>query len=281
MPASQRFLAALLLLILAVPVALIAVASTLGVQSGFLWGWPALSTALLAVTGLALAIRGLSLAPKPGQPFDGLRFERQGRSMLLAIAFVIGAIALLAAAVISASVALIVVGVTALWVLLWTPPALRRLQLETSVVIQRDLATVFAFVEDARNLPLYMPTVMSVDKLTDGPIGPGTQFRSKMQLTPAATTESIAQIVDYEPNRRMTSRVTSIATPNLSVATFTPADGGTLLRSRFETEVSFNLALVGAAFRIPQARRQMMAVQDSCWLSLKQVLENTAADPAT
>lgn len=155
------------------------------------------------------------------------------------------------------------------------------MQAESSGLIQRDPAAVFSFVADAQNLPLYVPTVLSVEKLTEGPIGPGTQFRSKMQLTSTTTVEAIAQIVDYEPSRRMTSRVISSPTPNLDVVTFTPADGGTLLRARLESEVSFNLALVGQAFRIPQARRQIMAAQQSSWIKLKQLLENVDPPKST
>lgn len=279
MPASQRFLAPLLLLILALPLAMMAMAAGLGLQPSSLWGWAVLSLLFLVIPGLVLAIRGLSLAPNPGQPVDVRRFERQGRSILLALAFVIGAVALLVAAAISPMVALFIVGVVALWVLLWTPPSLRRVQVETSVLIQRDPAAVFSFVADSQNGPLFLPTVLSVEKIAEGPVGPGTQFRTKMQLMPATTMEAIGEIVDYEPNRRMTSRVTSGSTPNLDVITFTPANGGTLLRARFESEVSFNLALVGAAFRIPQARRQIMATRQSSWTKLKQILENTESDP--
>ena len=254
MPASQRFQVPLLLLILALPV--VAIAAGLGLQSGSLWRWTGVSL-LLGIAGLLSAIRGLSLGPKPGQPFDAQRFERQGRSMVLAFAFIIGVVALLVAATISRPVGLFIVGVAAVWVLLWTPPSLRRVEAKSSVLIQRDPATVFSFVADAHNLPLYVPTVLSVEKLTEGPIGPGTQFHSKMQLTPATTTEAIAQIVDYEPNRRMTSRVISGATPNLDVITITPADSGTLLSAR-----------------------QIMAAQQSSWTKLKQILENTESDPA-
>ena len=259
--------------------AMIAMAAGLGLQSESLWRLAGLSLLFLGIPGGVLVIRGLSMAPKPGQPFDLRRFERQGRSILLAWAFIIGPVALLVAAVISPIIALFIVGVAALWVLLWTPTLLRRVQAETSVLIQRDPVALFSFVADAQNLPLYVPTVLSVEKLTEGPIGPGTQFHSKMQLTPATATEAIAQIVDYEPNRRMTSRITSTSTPNLDVITFTPAHGGTLLRARFESEVSFNLALAGAAFRIPRARRQMMATRQECWIKLKQFLENTESDP--
>lgn len=279
MPASQRFLAPLLLLILALPLAMMAMAAGLGLQPSSLWGWAGLSLLFLVIPGLVLAIRGLSLSPRPGQPFDVQRFERQGRSILLAMAFVIGAVSLLVAAAISPTVALFIVGVVALWVLLWTPPSLRRVQVENSVLIQRDPAAVFPFVADSQNEPLYVPTVLSIDKITDGPVGSGTQFRAKMQLTQATTRETIGEIVDYEPNRRVTTRVTSGSTPNLDVITFTPADGGTLLRVRFESEISFNLALVGAAFRIPQARRQTMAARQSGLTKLKQILENTDSDP--
>jgi Polyketide cyclase / dehydrase and lipid transport len=274
MPASQRFLAPLLLLILALPLAMMAMAAGLGLQPSSLWGWAGLSLLFLVIPGLVLAIRGLSLAPKPGQPVDVRRFERQGRSILLALAFVIGAVALLVAAAISPVVALFIVGVVALWVLLWTPPLLRRVISQASVLIQRDPAEVFAFVADSQNAPLYMAAAESVEKITSGPIGPGTRFRIHARLTPSTTWEAIEEIGDYEPNNRLTSRVISTFTPNFDVLTTTPADGGTLLSHRFESEVSFNLALIGAAFRIPTAKRQMLATRQAGWMKLKQILEH-------
>jgi len=279
MPASQRFLAPLLLVILALPVAIVAVGTGLGLQPGSFWVWAWLSPLFLVIPGLVLVIHGLSLGPKPGQPFDAPRFERQGRSSLLGAAFVVGAVALLVAAATSPTVALLIIGVTALWVLLWTPTWLRRVKVESSALIQRDAATVFSFVADAQNLPLYRPTVLSVEKLTEGPIGPGTEFRSEIRLTSGTTTKAITQIVDYEPDRRMTSRVISGLTPNLDVITFAPADGGTLLHDRSEWEISFNLALAGAAFRNPHARLQIMAAQQSFWIDLKHALETTESDP--
>lgn len=270
MPASQRFQAPLLLLVLALPI--VAMAASLGLQSGSLLQWAGFSL-LLGIAGVLSAIRGLSLGPRPGQPFDAPRFERQGRSMLLAGAFIIGLVSLLVAATISPTVGLFIVGVAALWVLLWTPPFLRRVKVETSVLIQRDPATVFSFVADFRNEPLYVSTMQSVEKITDGPVGPGTQFRTKMQVTPTTTWESIGGIVDYEPHRRLTSR-TSGSTPNLDVVTFTPTDGGTLLSARLESEVSFSLALAGAAFQIPRARRRIVEARQSGWIKLKQFLES-------
>jgi len=272
MPATQRFLAPLLLLILALPMAMIAMAAGLGLQSG----WAVLSFLLLGLPGVALAIRGLSQAPKPGQPVDLMRIERQARSTLLAWAFVIGALAVLAAAITSPIVAVLIIAVVAVWVLIWTPSWLRRVTVETTVLIQRDPAAVFSFVVDSRNEPLYMSTVQSVEKITDGPVGPGTQFRAHVHPTPSTSWVALGQIVDFEPNRRLTFRVVSVRDPNLDVFTFTPADGGTLLNHRFESEISFNLALIGSAFRIPRAKRQMVAARQAGWIKLKQILENAS-----
>ena len=138
MPTSQRFLAPLLLLILAGPLAMIAAAADLGLPSDTLWHWTELSLPFLGIPGGVLVIRGLSIAPKPGQPMDVSRFESKGRSILLAWAFIIGPIALFVAAAISPIVGLFIVSVAVLWVLLWTPPLLRRVQVETSGLIQRD-----------------------------------------------------------------------------------------------------------------------------------------------
>jgi uncharacterized protein YndB with AHSA1/START domain len=279
MPTSQRFLAPLLLLILALAVACIVLGTGLGLRSGPLVPWYGLALVLI-VPGMALAIYGLAQAPTPGQPVGEMRIERKSRPILMAGAFVIGAVALVVAATISPTAALFIIAVAALWVLLWTPPLLRRVISQGSVAIQRDPAEVFAFVADSQNAPLYMAAAESVEKITSGPIGPGTRFRTHLRLTPSTTWEAIGEIVDYEPNNRLTSRVISTFAPNLDVLTTTPAGGGTLLSHRFETEVSFNLALIGAAFRIPKAKRQMLATRQAGWMKLKQILENGAvAEP--
>lgn len=49
------------------------------------------------------------------------------------------------------------------------------------IVIDRSVEDVFDFVSDECNEPRYNPQMLSVEKLSPGPIGSGTQFRAQMK----------------------------------------------------------------------------------------------------
>jgi uncharacterized membrane protein len=54
-------------------------------------------------------------------------------------------------------------------------------QVEGEIVIERPIEDVFDFVADERNEPRYNPQMISVEQLSDGPIGLGTQFRAEVR----------------------------------------------------------------------------------------------------
>jgi uncharacterized protein YndB with AHSA1/START domain len=142
--------------------------------------------------------------------------------------------------------------------------------IETSVIIQRDPAVVFAFVADSRHGPRYLPVAESIEKITDGPIRSGTQFRARTRYG----TWEVGEIVDYQPNSRLTLRVTTASKPNLDVTTFVPVNGGTLINHRFESELSLSASILGSAFRLPRAKRKLLATRQAGWSKLKQILES-------
>src|SRR5690348_369016 len=77
----------------------------------------------------------------------------------------------------SPSLALVLLSAAALWVVFWWPAAARTFSLSSTVVIDRDPASVFAFVSDFRNSPkYYFMYDETVEKVTPGPIGRGTRF---------------------------------------------------------------------------------------------------------
>jgi carbon monoxide dehydrogenase subunit G len=50
-----------------------------------------------------------------------------------------------------------------------------------SAVIDRPIEDVFAFLSDGTNDPKFSPRVQQIEKTTDGPIGVGTVFESKVK----------------------------------------------------------------------------------------------------
>ena len=54
-------------------------------------------------------------------------------------------------------------------------------QIHGEITIDRPVEEVFDFVSDECNEPRYNPQMLSVEKLSPGPIGSGTQFRVQMK----------------------------------------------------------------------------------------------------
>jgi Polyketide cyclase / dehydrase and lipid transport len=106
---------------------------------------------------------------------------------------------------------------------------------ETSgeVVFERPVEEVFNFVADERNV--YDPRIVRAEKLTDGPVGKGTRFRSEMKRA-GRITELIVELTAFERPRRLAS--TTYA-PSITIHTtrvFEAVPEGTRMRwlSRLE-----------------------------------------------
>src|SRR6478735_9299669 len=51
-------------------------------------------------------------------------------------------------------------------------------RIEGEIIIGRPVEVVFDFAADQRNEPRYNPRMIRADKVSDGPVGKGTVFRS-------------------------------------------------------------------------------------------------------
>ncbi len=207
---------------------------------------------------------------------DERALDRSLATMLFGFDLLIISIAFQIAAITPVVGLLFIAGALA-WIVFWLPPARRAIVTESSVVIERDPATVFAFVTNDVNQPRYVAIVESVEKITTGPIGPGTQFRGLVRLGPNKTWEGTSEVIHYEPSSRVTSRTIAI-TPNLEVLTFEPVARGTLLRHRFESEIRYNQALLGGVFLRGAQKQRLLAMRKAAWDKLKQILETSEFD---
>jgi Polyketide cyclase / dehydrase and lipid transport len=233
----------------------------------------------MCAIGIALAVVWTFQRPKGGArgPVDEARTERA-----LAVEALFFAAAISATALVFASdqpaYGLFLCAFAVVWALIWLPAPMRRITAVTSVQIRRDPASVFGFVSDERNEPKFTPQVQSVEKITDGNIGPGTQFRVRVQLANSVF-EGVDEIIDYEWPHRYSERVVSGRRPNLGEMTFDATqDGGTLLSYRYESEVSYAGALVGLGLQRGQMAADLRTRRAAIWARLKQVLESPSAD---
>jgi hypothetical protein len=133
------------------------------------------------------------------------------------------------------------------------------------IVIDRRAEEVFDFVADERNR--YDPRVRRAEKLTAGPIGVGTRFRSET-TSMGRPIEMVIEVTDYDRPHRLTSCTHLSSVDIHSTLTFEPVPGGTRLRWSSDLEPRGLLRLAGPLMaRV--GRRQAQGI----WAHLKRVLE--------
>jgi uncharacterized protein YndB with AHSA1/START domain len=116
---------------------------------------------------------------------------------------------------------------------------------ECSIIVNRPVEEVFAFVSDAQNDPSWHTTVLSAVRTSEGPIGLGTTAsivykglgQHKMQAT----------VVEFEPPRRVVIEATFVrqrgigprvmGTPRLGFS-LEPVERGTRITRRVEFQPS-------------------------------------------
>ncbi len=108
-------------------------------------------------------------------------------------------------------------------------------KIEISTVINRPVEEVFAVVSNNENAPKWNTSSIEVKKTSAGPIGRGTTWRSVGNLI-GQRVESESEIVEYEPNRKITSKGKQGPIQTKSQVTFENVEGGTRVNVTLEGE---------------------------------------------
>jgi hypothetical protein len=229
------------------------------------------STACLAI-GLGVVLLAVGLrSVQRGKPPDERALELRMSATLIGADLIVDSFSFLLA-IASPTVGLVICAFAAAWILICSPPRLRRTRTTSSFVVKSRSDVVFAFLSDSRNQPRWSPEVESVEMLTVEPIGRGTQFRARVRQR-LRVWEGVEEIVDYEPDRRFTTRITSGSRPNIDEFTFEPFEGATRVTHRFDFEHSFSSWALGGWLRWPALNRLLMKRRQAAELRIKQILE--------
>lgn len=101
--------------------------------------------------------------------------------------------------------------------------------IEGEIVIARPIDQVFDYVANQSNEPDYSPRMVRADKLTAGPVGLGTRFRSEMASF-GRTAEILIECTGYD-RPRLFATTTTMRQADIGYAlTFEPAAAGTRMR---------------------------------------------------
>jgi uncharacterized protein YndB with AHSA1/START domain len=117
------------------------------------------------------------------------------------------------------------------------------IHVELTVVVDRPVEEVFAYLTDPLTLAEWQPNVVSISQETDGPMGAGTRLREVRRGPFGRTVEAIVEVAEYEENSRFDLRIVSGPLPIDGRNEFRPADGGTRIEFVAEGKLSGPLRL--------------------------------------
>jgi hypothetical protein len=135
------------------------------------------------------------------------------------------------------------------------------------LVIHRPVHEVFDFVADERNEPRYNPRICRAEKLSPGPIGPGTRFRAKA-VTLGRTTGMTIEYTTYERPRRLASSIHMLAADIAGTLRFDPVPNGTRMSWSWAV-TPHGLYRLLTPIIVGAGRRQ----EQANWAGLKRFLE--------
>ena len=99
-------------------------------------------------------------------------------------------------------------------------------KIERSIVIDRPIDEVWAFVHDITKDRLWQTTLVESEQLTEGPFGVGTRVREVRQFL-GLRVELAWEVTEYEPTRTSAIRGVSGPVPLHGRYAFEPVGGGT------------------------------------------------------
>lgn len=139
---------------------------------------------------------------------------------------------------------------------------------EKSIVIQRPIEEVFAYVSDLQNGPQWQSALLEVRRTTEGALGIGTQFMSVRKFM-GQKMEATVEIITYEPHNNFAIRSTSGSTPFEQSFLFESTAEGTRLTTILELQTS---GLMGLAD--PLISNSLRREMDASFGDLKDLLES-------
>jgi hypothetical protein len=139
--------------------------------------------------------------------------------------------------------------------------------IEGEIIIARPAEAVFDFAADQRNEPRYNPRMVRAEKVTGGPVGNGTVFRSAVRAA-GRPTEMRSELTAYHRPAWLASRTTMAQADIVGTLNFEPVPGGTRMRWAWVVRPKGASRLL-TPFISQLGRRQERAI----WTGMKRCLE--------
>jgi hypothetical protein len=146
--------------------------------------------------------------------------------------------------------------------------------IEGEIVIGRPVEDVFDFVADECNEPQYNAQMRRAEKISEGPIGLGTQYRAEV-VSGRQVVPMVIECTGFERPRMLASMTRMSSMDIRYTLTFEPDSEGTRMRWVGDVEPKGFLRLIAPLVGW-MGRRQELRI----WTGLKRLLEGQEAPAA-
>lgn len=146
------------------------------------------------------------------------------------------------------------------------------MKLEQSIVINRPVEEVFAFVSDLTNDDQYISGRLETRRTTPGPTGPGSRFDTTSKFL-GRRIESSMEVKEYQPNKKVCSRSLKSPVQFTDCRVFQAEGSGTRVTITLETDGTGGLFKLADPV-IARLTGRQMEVDAS---TLKELLESRVA----
>ena len=141
--------------------------------------------------------------------------------------------------------------------------------MDSTVRIDRPVEEVFGFVADLTNVVSMDPSVKSVQKTSQGPIGAGSTFRIRQRAPHLGKSrDASVRYTTVKPNRKIEFKAKVGPNSPTAKLTFERVDGGTRVRFRGEPNLGGPLKVLSSL-----STRQGQRIWDKRLARLKRTLE--------
>ena len=140
-------------------------------------------------------------------------------------------------------------------------------QIQGEILIDQPVDVVFDYVADQSNEPHYNPHMIRAEKITPGPVGKGTQFRSAV-ASMGRTAEMLIEDTGYDRPTLLASTITMAQADFSYLLMFEPAGAGTRMRWAGQVRPKGAFRLLGQVISWLGTRQERRI-----WASMKQHLE--------
>ncbi len=142
------------------------------------------------------------------------------------------------------------------------------IKIEESIVVNRPIEEVFAYIADTEKMPQWAAEVVDAKKTSEGPVGVGTTLTVAVKVL-GRRVENTHEVTMFVPNSKFAFKTTSGPIPSVATETVEAVEGGTRFSIVAEAEP-------GGFFKLaePIVERMIQRQWGTNIVNLKELLES-------